>query len=231
MARILEPGVSSFREPRVSGLGLLIDAEDYFRAFYRAALSAERYILLSGWQFDSGVALLRGAEAEAQSAPVKLLPFLEHLCQQKPQLQIWILAWDFALVFAAEREWMQRLVFDWTTHERLRFRFDDNHVERGCHHQKFAVIDGKHSFLGGLDLCEDRWDDRRHRDRNELRVSRGEPHKPFHDVQAYLGGREAAADLAELFVERWLRTGGEPIQLPDTADLPDVQLPLGGLLP
>jgi phospholipase D1/2 len=231
MARILEPGINSFCEPRVSELGLLIDAQDYYRAFYRAALSAERYILLSGWQFDSEVALLRGAEAEAEEAPVTLLKLLEHLCEQKPALQIWILAWDFALVFAAEREWMQRLVFDWTTNERLRFRFDDNHVERGCHHQKFVVIDGQLSFLGGLDLCEDRWDDRCHQNHNELRQSRGEPHKPFHDIQAALRGREPARALAELFCARWLRTGGEAIELPRTEDLRERNAPLAGLLP
>jgi phosphatidylserine/phosphatidylglycerophosphate/cardiolipin synthase-like enzyme len=218
MARILEHRVNSFCTTRVTEAGLLIDAHDYYREFYRAALKAERYILLSGWQFDSGVALLRGSDAAHVDTPLKLLPFLDHLCKTRPKLEIWILAWDFALIFAAEREWTQRLMFDWTTHERLRFRFDDNHVERGCHHQKFAVIDSELSFLGGLDLCEDRWDDRKHRNQNELRVSRGEPHKPFHDIQAFVRGREPAHALAELFLARWERTGGPPIKLPHVDD-------------
>jgi phosphatidylserine/phosphatidylglycerophosphate/cardiolipin synthase-like enzyme len=213
MVRILEPS-NSFREAAVDEVGLLIDARDYYRAFCRAALVAERYILLSGWQFDSGVVLLRGEDAEDVETPLELLPFLEYLCKQKPDLEIWILAWDFALVFAAEREWMQRLMFDWTTSERLRFRFDDNHAQRGCHHQKFAVIDGGLCFLGGLDLCEDRWDDRAHRADNPLRVSRGEPRKPFHDIQAFARGRALGAALEELFLARWLRTCGEPITLP-----------------
>jgi phospholipase D1/2 len=231
MARILDPGTNCFRTAEVDEIGLLIDAHDYYREFYRAAMVAERYILLSGWQFDSGVTLLRGADAEGVDTPLTLLAFLEYLCERKPELEIWILAWDFALVFAAEREWMQRLVFDWTTNERLRFRFDDNHVERGCHHQKFVVIDGELSFLGGLDLCEDRWDDREHREHNPLRKSRGEPHKPFHDIQVFMRGRECAAALEELFLTRWERTCGTPITLQRAEGLPAARKRVDALLP
>ncbi len=112
------------------------------------------------------------------SSPITLLKFLNHLCERSPDLQIFILAWDFHLVFALEREWLQQLVFEWTNH-RLRFLFDATHVERASHHQKFVVVDGELSFLGGLDLCDHRWDDRSHTNKNPLRVSRGEPHKPF----------------------------------------------------
>ncbi|WP_437968004.1 phospholipase D-like domain-containing protein [Sorangium sp. So ce260] len=195
--------------------GLLIDGSDYYRAFYSAAQRARRYILLSGWQFDSDACLLRGEEAEGAPAPVTLLKFLDSLCARTPELQIYILAWDFHVVFAIEREWLQKIVFEWTTSERLRFRFDSSHVDKGCHHQKFAVIDGELSFLGGLDLCNDRWDTRSHLEKNPLRLSRGEPHKPFHDVQAYLQGPEVSGSLAELFTARWSAAGGEPIELPE----------------
>ena len=39
---------------------LLIDVQDYYRAFYVAASLARRSILILGWQFDSDVQLLRG---------------------------------------------------------------------------------------------------------------------------------------------------------------------------
>ena len=216
MARLLESPAHAFRVHPVDEFGLLVDAEDYYREFYRAASQAESYILLSGWQFDSDVALLRGPEAERAGAPVTLLKLLKHLTETKPELRIWILAWDFHLVFAAEREWMQNIVFDWTSNERLQFMFDSNHVERGCHHQKFVVIDGVVTFLGGLDLCDDRWDDRKHRQRNAFRLSDGEPHKPFHDIQAYARGTELAGSLVELFACRWERAGGAPMSVPPT---------------
>jgi phospholipase D1/2 len=212
------PGRNAWRQPRAESAGLLVDAKDYYTAFYRAALGARRYILLSGWQFDRGVQLLREkdvAYARSRGGEVRLLPMLDGLCRSRPQLEVYVLAWDFHVVFALEREWMQKLYFHWATHERLRFRFDDCHPPGGCHHQKFVVIDGRISFLGGIDLCESRWDDRRHLARNPARVSRGTPQKPYHDVQTYLTGRPVAEALTALFRERWKRAGGDPIRLPE----------------
>ncbi len=215
-------------------LGLLVDGEDYYRELYRAASAARRYIFFSGWQFDSAAPLLRGKdaeEAEKAGRPVAFLPFLEALCNERPELTIHILAWDFHGIFAFEREWMQKIVFDWMTHERLHFRFDSKHVDGASHHQKFVVIDGQLSFLGGLDVCDHRWDDRRHLEENPLRVSRGSPHKPFHDVQAYLLGREVAADLGTLFAARWHASGGEPLEVPavEADSFLEPYLPIGAL--
>jgi phospholipase D1/2 len=104
------------------------------------------------------------------------------------------------------------------------FRFDEAAQAQGAHHQKFAVIDGQHAFVGGIDLCEARWDDRAHRTHNPLRTSRGEPSKPYHDVQAHLEGREVAGALRDLFVERWARSGGGPLELvePQEPALPEL---------
>ena len=215
--RILVPGKSFFAAPRASACGLLVDARDYYVAFYRAALAARHSILVTGWQFDRGVKLLRGSDvalAKPMGGEVRFLAFLDQLCKRRPALQVYILAWDFHVVLALEREWMQRLYFHWATNERLRFRFDASHVASGCHHQKFVVIDGEVSFLGGIDLCEARWDDRRHRVANRLRLTRGKPQKPYHDVQAYLRGAATAAALEDVFCDRWRRAGGDPIALP-----------------
>lgn len=211
MGRILEIPTNAYRHHPVDELGLVIDGKGYYRQFYRAALAAQRTIVLAGWQFDSEVPLLRGEDAEGVNTPLTLLPFLNHLCEANPQLKIWILAWDFHMVFAAEREWMQKIVFNWRSNERLNFEFDANHPEGGCHHQKFVVIDGEISFLGGLDLCEDRWDDRTHQLHNPLRLSRGKPHQPFHDIQAYMRSTAVADSLHALFAFRWERAGGKPL--------------------
>jgi phospholipase D1/2 len=202
----------------VERAGVLVDGRDYYLAFHRAAQNARRYILLSGWQFDSEVELLRGDDvAAANGAPTALLSFLNSLCEQNDELEVYILAWDFHMVFALEREWMQKLVFHWKTHKRLKFEFDSSHVDKGCHHQKFVVVDGVVSFLGGLDLCDHRWDDRRHLEENPLRVSRGEPAKPFHDVQAYAVSTSLAESLRSLFVCRWEAAGGGQIVVPEGA--------------
>ena len=215
---IVEEGQNSWREVTTEDGGLVVDARDYYYAFYKAARSARQSILMAGWQFDSGVKLLRGtdvARANAQGQEVRLLKFLDGLCERRPDLHIYMLAWDFHMVFALEREWMQKLWFHWTTNERLHFVFDDSCVPGGCHHQKFVVIDGQLSFLGGIDICESRWDDRRHKMRNPVRVSRGRAQKPYHDVQAYFTGPQMAGALTELFRERWQRAGNDPLQLPE----------------
>jgi phosphatidylserine/phosphatidylglycerophosphate/cardiolipin synthase-like enzyme len=215
MQRILRSGQNAWCEPRTSGAGLLVDGDDYYRAFYVAAQEAKSHILLAGWQFDSDACLLRGAEVEGAPLPVTLMKYLDALCERTPTLRVYLLAWDFHAVFALEREWMQDLRFKWMTSDRLQFLFDSHHVEGGSHHQKFAVLDGQLSFLGGLDLCDHRWDDRTHKDPNPLRVSRGEPHQPFHDVQAYLLGGEVGQQLTALFARRWQAAGGPPLELPE----------------
>src|SRR5688572_16262447 len=92
--KILVPGRNTWRTTSADSAGVLIDAADYYRAFYRAALEAKHSILLSGWQFDSGVQLLRGKDAE-QHHEVRLLKFLNQLCERTPTLAIHVLAWDF----------------------------------------------------------------------------------------------------------------------------------------
>jgi phospholipase D1/2 len=207
-------GRNVWKSGRADESGVLVDAADYYRAFYQAASQAKRSIILSGWQFDRGVPLLRGADA-APGTEVRLLAFLNQLCERNPELQVYILAWDFHVVFALEREWMQTLYFQWATNERLQFRFDEAQAAQGSHHQKFAVIDRAISFVGGIDLCESRWDDRSHREHNPLRVSHEKPARPYHDVQAYLVGCETADLLRELFVDRWARSEGPGVVLPE----------------
>src|SRR5688500_7976467 len=120
--KIIEPERNAWRTSSADAAGVLIDAADYYRAFYRAALEAKHSILLSGWQFDSGVQLLRGEDAE-QNQEVRLLKFLNQLCERTPTLSIHVLAWDFHLVFALEREWVQTVMFHSMTNDRLHIFF------------------------------------------------------------------------------------------------------------
>lgn len=227
---IVAPGRNTWRHVAAADSGVLVDAADYYRAVFERAGAARHFVLMSGWQFDSGVELLRGAD-RPPDAEVRLLQFLDGLCELNPALHVYLLAWDFHVVFALEREWMQRIYFDWATHPRFRFVFDDCPIPGGSHHQKFCVVDGTHAFVGGMDVCEARWDDRRHRGANPLRVSRGAPHKPYHDVQAYLAGREVAGALADLFWDRWECAGGGDRPALPTADAapprPRGLIPLG----
>jgi phospholipase D1/2 len=225
-----------YRHARVEQSAAIVDARSYYRAFYRAALGAERYLFVAGWQFDSEVALLRGPDAEGAPLPLKFLPFLESLCARRPELSIYLLAWDFSLVYALEREWLQRIRFGVGTPRALRFQFDTHPLAGGSHHQKFVVVDGQLAFVGGMDICDARWDDRDHAPLHPLRVNAaGAPCRANHEVQAAIVG-DAALDLAEIFVARWQNACGEKLALPDPPETPASRFDLteltgGDLLP
>src|SRR4029079_7538926 len=93
--------------------GIIVDARDYYCAFYELAKQARRSILLLGWQFDSDVPLLRGDDVPPGVDPesVEMLPFLDDLCAKNPDLEVRILAWDHSLWFVLEREVLQALSF------------------------------------------------------------------------------------------------------------------------
>jgi len=222
MPRILQPGRTCEAIAGAEASGVIVDARDYYRSFYHTALAARRYLLLAGWQFDSDVPLLRGADRAEASHPVELLPFLQSLCSDRPDLLVYMLAWDYSLLYALEREWMQRLKFDWMTTDRIHFVFDDAHAVGASHHQKFVVVDGSMAFAGGIDLCDSRWDTREHFLHQPERVNRhGKPSKPYHDCMGYCTG-SAAAELERLFCKRWSESGAPPIELPagPAAELP-----------
>jgi phospholipase D1/2 len=221
--RILEPGRNCWLRTEASDAGVIIDARDYYRAFYEAASRAKRYIAITGWQFDSDVALLRGGDAEAARGEVRMLPLLRELCERNPELHIYILAWDFSLLLAMEREWMQELLFNWHS-DRISFRFDASAPLYAAHHQKLVLIDGQVAFTGGMDICDCRWDERSHPARSAMRCDSGrDPHGPYHDVQAVLTG-PAAQQLAQLFEARWFNSGGGELRLPSPVARDDAQV-------
>jgi phosphatidylserine/phosphatidylglycerophosphate/cardiolipin synthase-like enzyme len=198
--------------------GLLIDAQDYYRAFYAAARRARRSILILGWQFDSDAQLLRGQDMVPGADPrsYELLTVLDRLCRERPELEVKMLAWDHSLFFTLEREVLQKVVFDLSTVDRLQFRTDGTVPLGGSHHQKVAIIDGQVAFMGSADLCQDRWDTSAHLAHDPLRVSRNrQTYKPYHEVQAVFAG-EAVGVFVDLFVERWKHATGtilEPASL------------------
>jgi phospholipase D1/2 len=207
--------------------GLLVDCADYFRAIYECACDAKDYILLSGWDFDSSIALLRGRDADEAAYPVKLEALLSELCRKKPSLEVYVLAWDYSMVFAWEREWMQRLRFGWTTPDSLAFQFDSVHAAGASHHQKIAVFDGRVAFVGGIDLTSARWDDRVHAPTNPLRDT---DQPPYHDTAGFCTGA-LAERVVDVFVDRWRRATSERLELPRATPSDGVELvgalPLG----
>jgi len=199
-----------WKSSAVEEMALLADAEIYYRAFVRAARGARRSILLSGWQFDTEMQLLRGEE-RLDGNENTLVGFLNQLCIDNPELEVHILAWDYSLVYAVEREWMQRVKMALKAHERIHFEYWTHPNVGGSHHHKYAVIDDEIVFAGGLDICDSRWDTRAHAPHDGRRIDvSGEPYRPFHDLQLALRG-EVVGDLRRIFEQLWSSVSDRPV--------------------
>ncbi|MGR8979197.1 MAG: VTT domain-containing protein [Gammaproteobacteria bacterium] len=141
--------------------------------------------------------------------------------KKKKRLRIYLLGWDFAMIYAMEREFFPRYKLKWTTHKRVQFCLDGEHPLGASQHQKIVVIDDAVAFSGGFDLSKWRWDTSEHRPDNILRTGPdGEHYNPFHDVQMVVDGQAAKA-LGELANERWERACGEKPIIDDQAEIVD----------
>lgn len=196
---------------------MLVDAAAYFGAVRTAMRKAHRSIFIIGWDLDSRTRLIGESSAE-DGWPVTLREFLVRLVEERPDLTVYLLAWDFAVLYALEREPFPSVKLGWNTPDRIRFRLDNELPLGASHHQKIVVIDDALAFSGGLDLTIRRWDTSGHDIANAQRVDpAGEPYRPFHDVQMSVDGPAAHA-LAQLAHARWERATGERIPVDPSGD-------------
>src|SRR5258705_494639 len=104
---LLVPGRTCWRIERARKLSWLIDGEQYFSAVRNAMAQAHSTIFIVGWDIDSRVRLVPAGANDG--LPDALGDFLAALLASRPQLNAYILSWDFALLFALEREWLTEL--------------------------------------------------------------------------------------------------------------------------
>lgn len=195
---------------------MLVDAAPYFSAVRSAIREAKHSVFILSWDIDSRMLLVPDGADDGYPEP--LGEFLKAVADARPSLQIHVLNWDFAMLYALEREWVPVYKNGWEGHDRLRFRMDGVHPVWSSHHQKVVVVDDAVAFVGGLDLTTCRWDTSEHASDNPLRLDlAGKPYAPFHDVQTVVDGPAARA-LGELARMRWqVATGDEPLPLCDQA--------------
>ncbi|WP_245344121.1 VTT domain-containing protein [Bradyrhizobium japonicum] len=159
------------------------------------------------WDIHSETHLVGPTGRVDDGLPPTLGPFLKALIEKKPKLVVNILDWDFAALYAAEREWNSAEKFSPGAGGRIRFCLDDSLPLGSAQHQKVVVIDDLVAFVGGLDLTVRRWDTSEHAASNPLRVDHeGKPYPPFHDIQCMVDS-DAAAALGEVARVRWGAAG------------------------
>jgi len=225
-SRICVEGKNCCSISRANRVAFLVDGEDYFSALTFALVHAQRFIFIAGWQLDSRLRL----DARNSDAP-HFGDFLHGLVRRNRRLRIYVLLWDFAMIYAADREIIPLYTHPWRTHRRIHFRLDNSHPVGASHHQKIVVIDDALAFAGGLDIAEYRWDTPNHLAQDPRRVdSLGRLYPPYHDVQLMVDSDVAAA-LGHLVRERWRRAtgkrlhinGGQPGDLWPPGIAPDLQ--------
>lgn len=206
------PSVNCRALARADRLAFLVDAEAYFRAFKRAALEARRSILIVAWEVNPFTELEFPSRADP-TLPNALGPFLLHLLDRRPALEIRLLVWKSPPYFLVGRELTPRLQFDWLAPRRLTLALDPARCPGGSHHQKLVVIDDDLAFVGGLDLTIERLDSPEHRiDDPEKRNHQGKSYPPHHDIQVAVDGPAATA-LAQEARDRWHRATGERLPI------------------
>lgn len=219
--RIFRPEHNCWRVARARRAALLIDGAAYFSTLRRALREARHSIFVIGWDIDSRMPF--PPDAEDDGLPGTLGAFLDALVRRRGELDVYVLDWDFAMLYALDREFLPLYNLGWRTHGRLHFHLDDTHPPGGSHHQKIVVVDDALAFVGGLDLTKGRWDTPEHApDEPRRRTPDGDAYPPFHDAQLMVDG-EAAAAIGELVRKRWNRaTGHEPRSVSgDGAQWPD----------
>jgi len=206
--------------PHAHRIAPLVDGIEYFRQLRRALIRARRQVLVVGWELHSEIDLLRGEEVERARRedgwPVRLADLLLRLVQERETLEIRLLIWSGASLFALERQYLPRMKRPWAEHPRIALVWDDDTPTLASQHQKLVVVDDALAFAGGMDLTKSRWDDHPHAlgdRRRRVPGMLGGQGSPYHDVMMAVDG-EAAVVLGEWCRERWWRAAAERLPAP-----------------
>jgi phosphatidylserine/phosphatidylglycerophosphate/cardiolipin synthase-like enzyme/uncharacterized membrane protein YdjX (TVP38/TMEM64 family) len=201
MKKILDEDSNCWRINHAQRASFIIDGEDYFRTVRQAMIQAQHSIFIIGWDVHSELQLIRDDSDDGY--PKQLGALLNQLAAQQKSLNIYILNWDFAMIYVIEREFFPHYKLRWKSHKRVHFCLDGNHPVGASQHQKLVVVDDQLAFVGGMDLSQWRWDTPQHKINEPRRLDpKGKPYPPFHDVMMLVDG-DAARSVGELARERW----------------------------
>jgi len=210
---ILKEGNNCWQKKHADQVALLIDGENYFGVLHAAIQRAKHSVYILSWDIDSRMQLVRNSD-QVEDLPVELGAFVSEVLNRNPDLHIYILNWDWAMVYTMEREWLPMYKPAWKSQNRLHFKLDGECPMGASQHQKVVVIDDELAFSGGFDIGKSRWDSSEHKAKESRRIDPdGHHYPPFHDVQMMVQG-EAAAALGDLARERWLKATGEKLNKP-----------------
>src|SRR4051794_30179953 len=93
---LLVPGDTCWRIEQAGRFALIVDAAEYYKAAKRAILSAERSVMLIGWDFDSRIEF--EPEGQTIEGPNRLGPFLLWAADRRPAAMFRLLKWNLGMI-------------------------------------------------------------------------------------------------------------------------------------
>jgi len=215
----------------------LVDAHSAFLSMCRHFLMARKYIYIAAWGLTPLMELVRGADQRAgpDGSPEQeaLLAELRTEGLQEAEIDFWCthdltvqavlgsmvskgvevkaLIWASSELFS---HYDPKAAYEELTQVGVSCILDDSshgilHHPIESLHQKIAVVDGTHAFVGGIDMLielngdYDRWDTHSHHYSSPMRRNQGDrtPHN-WHDAHAVIEG-PAVGDVELNFRQRW----------------------------
>ena len=95
---------NSWRVERADRAAVLIDAASYFGALRKSLIKARSMVFVVGWDLDSRTRLVGESGRADDGYPETFIDLLSALVNERPQLTVHLLVWDYSVLFALERE-------------------------------------------------------------------------------------------------------------------------------
>src|SRR6185369_8941198 len=127
-----------WRREKATRAALIVDANAYFEAGRAAMLKARRRIMLIGWDFDARIEL---SEERLPGEPRTLGEFVLWLVARNPELEVFLLRWNFGALRTLFRGTTIITLARWMAHKRIHTRLDSATHVGASHHHKIVVID------------------------------------------------------------------------------------------
>jgi hypothetical protein len=112
---ILTPHRNVWRLARAERAAVLIDAGRYFGALRQALIKAQSSVFFIGWDLDSRTRLVGESAAPTDGYPETFVELLTALVNERPELKVHLLVWDYSVLYALEREPFPTVSLRWRT--------------------------------------------------------------------------------------------------------------------
>jgi phospholipase D1/2 len=129
---------------------VLIDAACYFGVLRKSLIKARSTMFVVGWDIDSRTRLVGESGRADDGYPETFIDLLSALVNERPQLRVHLLVWDYSVLFALERELLPSISLHWRMPRQIRYCLDDDLPAGAAHHQKIVVVDDASSFAPKL---------------------------------------------------------------------------------